>query len=374
MKKNHKLYPRPPSVYSSAPPQYNINHPFHPPLLVNQHNLKDQTKIRLYHPPVQPKGPPVIDLGAPRKIDNNRTPPSLSWSELKPNSSPLFHSGPKYEKIKSLLSTNLRSSCHDERRDAIKHIGLLEVGDHGAVHLLTKLLKDPSENEVIKFEAAKSLISLGEWSELACDLFARNLQTGNYNLKLDVIQSVANGKNARFTDLENQSIQTLVKLLEEYVLNEDMQISLEACISIGKLGVKTNQLATARLVFLYERFSDWNKKAMCLESLVKLFDCSTRQIFKFIMNQMEMSPYWTARISAIRLLSFMGPVTVCTHECFNELYKLLETRLAHDPVREVRLVISDTIKDLKIYDVFARSMIRYKLSHLIVKFKINPIV
>jgi hypothetical protein len=81
--------------------------------------------------------------------------------------------------------------------------------------MLSKILEDPLENELIRFEAAKSLISLGEWSEKACELFSHNLKSGNLNLKLDILSSIASGKNAHFTDLVGVSTKLLlVELLE----------------------------------------------------------------------------------------------------------------------------------------------------------------
>ena len=157
---------------------------------------------------------------------------------------------------------------------------------------------------------------------------------------------------------------------------------MDACICIGKLGVKDRPIAIDRLMELYETFSDWNKKALCLETLVKLFDCTDKKTFKFLMSQMEHSPYWSARTSAARLLSFIGkkekpnfnclfynfndnffvyivgPLAVGSHEYFSAIYELLETKLANDPIREVRLTIGNTIKDLRIYDIFANRMIK----------------
>ena len=93
--------------------------------------------------------------------NNSRLPTHIPWSQLKPESSPLVHSGLRFEKIKSLLTINLKSNCFDEKKDAIKHLGLLKVGDSAAIYALTQILSNANENELIKFEAAKSLVLLG---------------------------------------------------------------------------------------------------------------------------------------------------------------------------------------------------------------------
>ena len=42
-----------------------------------------------------------------------------------------------------------------------KHLGLLNVGDSGAIYALSQILASQNETELIKFEAAKSLVLLG---------------------------------------------------------------------------------------------------------------------------------------------------------------------------------------------------------------------
>ena len=43
----------------------------------------------------------------------------------------------------------------------LKHLGLLNVGDSGAIYALSQILASQNETELIKFEAAKSLVLLG---------------------------------------------------------------------------------------------------------------------------------------------------------------------------------------------------------------------
>jgi hypothetical protein len=102
------------------------------------------------------------------------------------------------------------------------------------------------------------------------------------------------------------SIKKLIEKLIEFLSHNDLNIALDACICIGKLGVKDCESAVKSLINLYIKFSDWNKKALVLETLVKLFDCTSNAVFDFIMNQIQVSPYWSARLSAIKLLSYMG--------------------------------------------------------------------
>jgi hypothetical protein len=67
-KKKDATYPRPADVYSSAPEKFDRNNPYHPTQLVNQHNLKELTRITLFKPPSRAKPLGVVDLGEPRQI------------------------------------------------------------------------------------------------------------------------------------------------------------------------------------------------------------------------------------------------------------------------------------------------------------------
>ena len=94
----------------------------------------------------------------------------------------------------------MKSTVFDEKRDAIKHLGLLKVGDNAIIYTLNQLLTDPTEHEVMRFECAKSLILLGDWNENVCIFLTKYLKDSSPSLKLDIIKTLSNGKNAQFVD------------------------------------------------------------------------------------------------------------------------------------------------------------------------------
>ena len=100
-----------------------------------------------------------------------------------------------------MLTINLKSNCFDEKKDAIKHLGLLKVGDSAAIYALTQILSNANENELIKFEAAKSLVLLGDWSDEVCSFLTKYLSIGNVNIKNEIYQTILNGKNPQYTNL-----------------------------------------------------------------------------------------------------------------------------------------------------------------------------
>ena len=86
-------------------------------------------------------------------------------------------------------------------KNILQHLGLLNVGDSGAIYALSQILVNENEPEIIKFEACKSLVLLGEWSEEVCEFLIKYLKLGNANVKSDILKTIINGKNAQFTDL-----------------------------------------------------------------------------------------------------------------------------------------------------------------------------
>jgi len=65
---------------------------------------------------------------------------------------------------------------------------------------LNNILKDPKEHEVIKFETAKSLVTLGDWNENVVNFFVQNLNNKNPFIKEDIFKTIINSKNIQFTD------------------------------------------------------------------------------------------------------------------------------------------------------------------------------
>ncbi len=163
-----------------------------------------------------------------------RAPSSVHWDQVKPISSKLFHSGLKYEKIKSLLSINLKSACFNERRDAIKHLGLLSVGDSAVLFALNKILAGESEHEMHRFEAAKSLVLLGDWNVTVCKYLVQNLSNANQNIVEDLLKVIINSKNVQFVDKREETVQRLVENLVKIVKGRNVRFALDACICIGK--------------------------------------------------------------------------------------------------------------------------------------------
>lgn len=65
------------------------------------------------------------------------------------------------------------------------------------------------------------------------------------------------------------------------------------------------------------------------------------------------------RCAAIKLLSHIGTSILYQSEYIETVYRLLETRLADDPIGECRLQVGRTIKDLKFFEKILNKAIMY---------------
>ena len=101
-------------------------------------------------------------------------------------------------------------------------------------------------------------------------------------------------------------LKNLIDVLKEIVGSPEEKFSLDACICIGKFGIKDCQLAIDRLLHLIKNNTNWNYKTLALETLVRHYEVKESFTFKYILTQIEHSPIWVSRIAALKLLCHLG--------------------------------------------------------------------
>lgn len=209
-------YPRTPTHYAylSKEVREEIKNDLSPKRLINQRNLKEKSKLRLYRPKEPPNKHIIINeskakmhhtdtRNTPMENINNSIDYVTRWENIKPDSDPVSHDGLKFERIKTLLSVNIRSNSINEKMDAIKHLGLLQVGDTAVQYTLNQILNDTQEPEMVRYECAKSLVLLGFWSEKLIVYLIKYLKYGNVAIQSDLLRSILSGKNIQYVDQVN---------------------------------------------------------------------------------------------------------------------------------------------------------------------------
>jgi hypothetical protein len=209
-------YPQTPKHYAylSKETREEIRDELSPRRLINQRNLKEKSKLRLYRPKEPPNKHLIINESKAHMhhTDTRNTPMDTitnsieyvtRWENIKPDSDPVSHDGLKFERIKTLLSINIKSKSINEKMDAIKHLGLLQVGDTAVQYTLNQLLNDTQEPEILRYECAKSLVLLGFWTEKLVIYLIRYLKFGNVAIQSDLLRAIISGKNIQYVDQVN---------------------------------------------------------------------------------------------------------------------------------------------------------------------------
>lgn len=179
------------------------------------------------------------------------------------------------------------------------------------------------------------------------------------NVRHEIMNTIINSKNTQFNK-EIPTVKTLTTILEQFtIVKFDERAALNSSICVGKLGFKNSKKALNCLYTIVDcenSSSDfWYLKTLALEALVKHFDKKDNKSIHYILHQIENSPLWISRVSAMQLLAHLGSVVVCRSDSIEKVYKLLEVRLSDDPIWEVRLEVGNTIKELQLFEkVFAR--------------------
>jgi hypothetical protein len=62
------------------------------------------------------------------------------------------------------------------------------------------VLENPSENDLIKFESAKSLVLLGYWSDEIFDIFNKCLSQNNEVMRRDILKNIIEAKNPQYSN------------------------------------------------------------------------------------------------------------------------------------------------------------------------------
>lgn len=257
-----------------------------------------------------------------------------------------------------MLNINLKSNCIDQKLEAIRHLGLLQVGDGSTVYTLCKILENIDEDELIRYEAAKSLVLLGFWNCFLIDYFINKLNAASDDIKIEILGCIIRGRFC--TVLEDLELfPEFIKTLEELIDANNSDLAQKACLCIGQFGNKHNQKAINKLIKIYECNKDEDKKTLSLESLVRLFGQKDKKIIQFLIKAVECAKNWMARISAAKLLSFIGVNILIINNLYDDVFKVLLDRLSGDPIKDVRLNIGNSIKDLQMFDMAFNKIIKY---------------
>ncbi|XP_077979938.1 uncharacterized protein LOC144435229 [Glandiceps talaboti] len=254
----------------------------------------------------------------------------------------------KWKRISEIME-KLYSDRVDERRDAATHLGTLKCNnDDVLLSLKEKVLLDADLK--VKYEAAKSMVSLGFHDEPAIKIIIANLMYGSPAVRQDLLETIMYAKDIQYIDPEMAAYEQLVVVLkglcEPGYCSES--ISFNAAICLGCLGIRDPIAKNTLLQSLDSKDSFIIAKS--LEILVRQMYVADKKVIDAILGQLKTSTSWKHRAAAAKLLVYIGPTYICDTEHVDNVFDILEHRLWDDPHKEVKKEIGNALASLGMRD------------------------
>ncbi|XP_078691741.1 uncharacterized protein LOC144922054 isoform X1 [Branchiostoma floridae x Branchiostoma belcheri] len=251
----------------------------------------------------------------------------------------------KADRIQALINDAMTSTRPEDRRQAAKGLGVLGL-DQGNVITALRDMVTNDENSKVKYEAAKSLLTLGLWDEPTIDLLVQHIKEGDDNTRTDLLQTMASAKNIHFVDKSTKSFRSLHKALHTLCSpkNPSEATGFDAAVCLGYMCVSDDR-ATERLLSALS-VKDPHKKAKALEVVVRQMNSREPQVREAILQQLKASPVWKYRAAAAKLITYLGPTFLTGEEDIEHVFQILDRRLWDDPKREVRATVALAVEAL----------------------------
>ncbi|XP_078610607.1 uncharacterized protein LOC144881418 isoform X1 [Branchiostoma floridae x Branchiostoma japonicum] len=251
----------------------------------------------------------------------------------------------KADRIQALINDAMTSTRSEDRRQAAKGLGVLGLDQDNVLGALRDMVAN-DENSKVKYEAAKSLLTLGLWDEPVIDLVVQHIKEGDENTRTDLLRTLASAKNIQFIDKSSKTFRSLHKALHTLCSpkNPSEATGFDAAVCLGYMCVSDDRAKERLLSALTVK--DPHKKAKALEVVVRQMNYSEPQVREAILEQLKASPVWKYRAAAAKLITYLGPTFLTGEEDIEHVFQILDRRLWDDPKREVRATVALAVEAL----------------------------
>ncbi|XP_022095468.1 uncharacterized protein LOC110981826 isoform X2 [Acanthaster planci] len=256
----------------------------------------------------------------------------------------------KWKRILDILK-RLTSERVEERRDAAMHLGSLDCSQKEVLSALVKAVQTDSDLRV-RYEAAKSMVSLGYWSEHALEVIVKYMEEGNQDVRSDLVKTLINARHIQLADKKSPHTKKLISILRDICGSKDSgDLGFDCAVCLGCFGVSDASAKKKLKGSLTSK--DTNVISRSLEILVRQMNAREPDVVKMVLHQMQFSKSWKHRVAAARLLVLLGTKHMKTDEDVQMVFNILERRLYDDPSREVRSEIATTLTALDLRELVA---------------------
>ncbi|XP_078610608.1 uncharacterized protein LOC144881418 isoform X2 [Branchiostoma floridae x Branchiostoma japonicum] len=352
-------FPRKADIWNETEPQAAEEQP----RIVNQGSMRKETQLVLYKPRrKRPRGSAQSMseiMGVTQKAKKRvalRDPMTLARAVMNMGrtdtlpvssgrSAAASLDSMKADRIQALINDAMTSTRSEDRRQAAKGLGVLGLDQDNVLGALRDMVAN-DENSKVKYEAAKSLLTLGLWDEPVIDLVVQHIKEGDENTRTDLLRTLASAKNIQFIDKSSKTFRSLHKALHTLCSpkNPSEATGFDAAVCLGYMCVSDDRAKERLLSALTVK--DPHKKAKALEVVVRQMNYSEPQVREAILEQLKASPVWKYRAAAAKLITYLGPTFLTGEEDIEHVFQILDRRLWDDPKREVRATVALAVEAL----------------------------
>ncbi|XP_041473907.1 uncharacterized protein LOC121422785 isoform X1 [Lytechinus variegatus] len=250
---------------------------------------------------------------------------------------------PRWKRIEHVLGM-LTSDRVIERQDAARHLGELDVIEDTVIGALTDRL-DNDEDPRVRYEAARSLMSIGQWTEPVVRLIVQYLKKGSYQAKRDLVESMIKARGAAYIKKTDPHNRALVDQLKKICAAENQgDLGFDCAVCLGCMCVPDKQAKIKLMGSLDSK--DINVTARSLEILVRQMHASEPAVVQMVLHQLQHSSAWKYRAAAAKLLVHIGSKCITNEDDEKMIFRVADKRLYDDPSREVRSEIANMMTSL----------------------------
>uniref|UniRef100_UPI00398EEF99 protein HEATR9-like n=1 Tax=Pristiophorus japonicus TaxID=55135 RepID=UPI00398EEF99 len=258
------------------------------------------------------------------------------------------HQSSKWQRLMHLIKS-LNSAVVLERRDAAKALQCLQCTNTEIISALYTTLQT-DEDCVVKYEAAKALVTLGYWEEEVVLALIHIMNMAPKQLLEDIIVTVR--RSLRDWTIKPSHQRPEIKAKEKLVpvLTSCMKglhckdiVPVQAAACLCYLN-SDDQEEAIDYVMSYLHEGDSYQKKQALETVLRFLGIHKPFPIQVLLDQLQTSPVYKHRLKALDLLVVIGESHIKMAGLYQTVFEALKEKLWNDPVvavcRRAALVVN----------------------------------
>ncbi|XP_067860640.1 protein HEATR9-like isoform X3 [Heptranchias perlo] len=324
------------------------------PHIINQNCVTCQTKTSLLHQAEEQKRKKLKHEQLMRQFHVTSYAVLLSVHKLhnRPRTVDPKQQPFKWQRLKQLLKS-LKSAVVLERTDAAKALQCLRCTNTEVVSALYTTLQT-DEDCVVKYEAAKALVTLGFWEEEEVLKLIQILKVSTGQILEDIVTTMRRSLRDRAMNPNQQrpeikAKEKLVFVLTSFMItlrSKDM-VPVQAAACLCYINSKDQDAISYIMSYLHD--GDSYQKKQALEVVLRFLRIYEPFTIQVLLDQLRSSHVYKHRLNALDLLVAVGSEHIKMVGMHETVFEALKEKLWDDPVLAVRrrVALAVNLLDMK---------------------------